>query len=90
MRHDRAFQSPSVTSLVALVAAYALCTAVIVFSWPDPYDRKRAIDRSPVGCCGAKTADTARVPRRTPPGVLVSEAVGKAEEPAKIIPAAMR
>jgi hypothetical protein len=91
VRHDRAFQSPSVASLVALVAAYALCTAVIVFSWPDPYDRKRATEPGLVGCCGAKVADTVLVARRTPPSrVLVSEAAGKAEEQAKIVPASLR
>ena len=64
--HERASPSPVTASLVALIAAYAICTAVIVFSWPDPHDRKQATSPNLAECCEVKIADTAPAPRRAP------------------------
>jgi hypothetical protein len=89
--HERASPSPVTASLVALIAAYAICTAVIVFSWPDPHDRKQATSPNLAECCEVKIADTAPAPRRAPASrVLGGEPSRATEGQPIIVPASVR
>ncbi len=73
----------SAASHFALFAAFAVCATVLVFSWPDPQDRKRAVASKVIECCEIKIANTVIVPRRRP-------AAEEGVREAAIVPASTR
>ena len=91
MLHERASPSPARASLVALIAAFAVCTAVIVFSWPDPNARKPATGPKLAECCEVKIANSGPVPRRAPvPPALLGGPSRATDGQAKVVPASVR
>ncbi len=91
MLHERASPSPARASLVALIAAFAVCTAVIVFSWPDPNARKPATGPKLAECCEVKIADSG--PSLVGPRfrrALLGEPSRATEGQAKVVPASVR
>ncbi len=55
--------SSSASSHAALFAAFAVCVAVLIFSWPDPHDRKRAVAPKLKDCCEVRIAGMVIVSR---------------------------
>jgi hypothetical protein len=82
MRHGLIPSSPA-TSCFALFVALAVCAIIVVFSWPDPHDRKRAVAPKLVDCCDVRIANTTLFSRRPRvPDSMIEEA--------KVEPAALR
>ena len=71
-RQDRA--PPSVLHWCAVVGAFGICLAVLIFSWPDPLDRKRALGPKLARCCNIVKLVTAS----ETPGRVVADAASPA------------
>lgn len=83
MRSSITPSSRAAASLAVLAAALTVCLTVVVFSWPDRHDRKRAVAPKLTECCDVKIANTTLFSRRpaVPEGVTGE---------AKVVPASLR
>jgi hypothetical protein len=63
LQHDLARFSPA-ASMIALLLALTVCLGIVLFSWPDPHDRKRAVVPKVADCCDVKIANTTLYSRR--------------------------
>ncbi len=61
----------------ALLLAFSLCLVIIVFSWPHPQDRKRAIGPKLAGCCEIRIANQVVVERAAKPPRAELAAAGR-------------
>lgn len=90
MLQERGSRKPSTVSVAALIAAFALFAVVLVFSWPDPHDRKRAIGPRLAGCCDVRIGPIVLMSRRPRATASVVGDPRPRDREAMIIPASDR
>jgi hypothetical protein len=72
MQHDPTPRAASLAALLSLAAAFAICLAVIAFSWPEPHERRRGSGPQLAECCAIHSASIVAVSRA---GNQVSEGI---------------